>query len=79
MGIVITCHRRCRRASGIIATMKTTALILSVWLAITAPASAAFLGANSPPGESSLNTGCLRVSADLSRELIGGHEPILTY
>ncbi|MGA2069702.1 MAG: hypothetical protein ABSG86_32415 [Thermoguttaceae bacterium] len=54
--------------------MRRTILVLSVLLALagTAPASAAFLAANSPPGEKLLDTGCLKVFGDLSRELPPG-------
>jgi hypothetical protein len=56
------------------AAMRRTILVLSVLLALagTAPASAAFLAANSPPGEKLLDTGCLKVFGDLSRELPPG-------
>ncbi len=54
--------------------MKRTVLALSLlWLlAGTAPASSAFLGENPRLGESFPNTTCLRVSADVSRELSPG-------
>ena len=52
--------------------MKRIALILSVLVAMTAPASAAFLGENSPLGESFLNTGCLHIEGELSSELPPG-------
>lgn len=47
-----------------------TALILSVLL--TAPASAAFLGGNSPLGENFLDAGCRQVGGELSAELQPG-------
>ncbi len=49
--------------------MKRTILVLSVLLAITAPASAAFLAANSPLGESFLDTGIEKVAGDVSLEV----------
>ena len=54
---------------GIIPAMKRTILVLSVLLAITAPASAAFLGVNLRLGESFLNTGIEKVAGDVSREM----------
>ena len=60
--------------SGIMVAMKRTVLALSLlWLlAGTAPATGAFLGETPPVGESFPNTTCLRVSADVSRELSPG-------
>ena len=49
--------------------MKRTILALIVLLAGTAPASAAFFGANSPLGESFLNTGIEKVAGDVSLEV----------
>ena len=49
--------------------MKRTILALILLLAGTAPASAAFLGANSPLGESFLNTGIEKVAGDVSLEV----------
>ena len=47
-------------------------MALILLLAGTAPASAAFLGANSPPGESFLNTGIEKVAGDVSQEVPPG-------
>ena len=52
--------------------MKKSALLLIVLVAMTAPASAAFLDGNSRLGESFLNTGCLHVGGELSSELPPG-------
>ena len=54
--------------SGIMVAMKRTVLALIVLL-LTVPASAAFLGANSPLGESFLNTGIEKVAGDVSQEV----------
>ena len=53
--------------------MKRTILALIVLLAGTAPASAAFFGANSPLGESFLNTGIEKVAGDVSLEVPMGY------
>jgi filamentous hemagglutinin len=52
--------------------MKRTILLLSVLVALTAPASAAFLGANSPPGKNFLNTGIEKVAGDVNLEVPTG-------
>jgi len=56
------------------AAMKRTILLLSVLLAMagTAPASAALLGENSPPGKSFLNTSIEQVAGDVNREMPPG-------
>jgi hypothetical protein len=60
--------------SGIMGAMKRTILWLSVLLTVagTAPASAAFLGANPRLGESFLNTSIEQVAGDVSREGLPG-------
>jgi hypothetical protein len=60
--------------SGIMGAMKRAILLLSVLLAMagTAPASAAFLGANPRLGESLLNTGIEQVAGDVSPERLPG-------
>lgn len=50
------------------AAMKKSALLLIVFWALTAPASAAFLGGNSRLGESLLDAGSRHVGGELSRE-----------
>ena len=56
----------------VLVAMRRTVLALIVVLAGTTPASAAFLGGNSPLGKSLLNTGIEQVAGDVSRERLPG-------
>jgi hypothetical protein len=56
--------------------MRRTVLTLIVVLAVTAPASAAFLGGNPRLGESFLNTSIKQVAGELSRELLPGWDGV---
>ncbi len=52
--------------------MKKTILLLSVLVALTAPASAAFLGENPRPAQKFLDTGIEKVAGDVSQEVPPG-------
>ncbi len=57
------------RESGIMAAMKTSAFILSVLL-LAAPASAAFLDANTRPAEKPLPTASMALAGDVTADLL---------